>query len=299
MRSSLVALVAVLVALMGGGCGNPNPANAKTQVVATTTVLADLVARVGGPDVVVSSLVPRGGEVHTFDPSPGDLARVTEARLVVVNGLGLDDWAVALADDADVPHDRVVALAPDLAGVEYLGDDGPSRNPNPHLWLDVRFAMRYVERIAERLAQGDPAHATAYRERAASYREELAALDDWARVQLEAIPADRRSIVSFHDALPYFARAYGLTISGVVVDAPGQDPSAGEIADLVARIRAAGVRAIVSEVQFAPDLAQTIAAETGATVIADLYTDSLGDPPVDSYEGLIRYDVGRLVDALR
>jgi ABC-type Zn uptake system ZnuABC Zn-binding protein ZnuA len=98
--------------------------------------------------------------------------------------------------------------------------------------------------------------------------------------------------------LPYFARAYGLTIAGVVVEAPGQDPSAGEIADLVARIRVAGVHAIVSEVQFAPDLARTIAEETGATVIADLYTDSLGDPPVDSYEELIRYDVGRLVDAL-
>ena len=118
------------------------------------------------------------------------------------------------------------------------------------------------------------------------------------RVSVATLPPDRRAIVSFHDALPYFARAFRFRLAGVIVSAPGQDPSAGEVAKLINAIKASSVKVIVSEVQFSDKLARTIAAETGATVVSDLYTDTLGDPPVDTYEGLIRYDVDRLVTAL-
>jgi manganese/iron transport system substrate-binding protein len=318
MRSSLVTFATVLAVASGSACTTP-PAAAGLPVVTTTTVLADLVANVGGSDVAVSSLVPPGGDPHTFDPSPGDVARISEARLVFVNGLGLDEWTIELAEDADVPSDRVIELAEDLPGVEYIegeahddahedepaGSDDASHDQhtgeavNPHLWLDVSYAAAYVARIAEHLSAADPAHAPGYRDRAAAYRDRLFALDAWAREQLGALSPESRRIVSFHDALPYFARAYGLEVVGVVVEAPGQDPSAGEIADLVDAIRSSGVRAIVSEAQFSPDLAETVAAETGAQVVADLYTDSLGEPPVDTFEGLIRYDVEALVGALR
>jgi ABC-type Zn uptake system ZnuABC Zn-binding protein ZnuA len=269
-------------------------------VVATTTVIADLVARVAGDDAEVTSLVPKGGEAHTFDPSPGDVARVSDAGLVFANGLGLDDWAVDLARDADVPANRIVQLGVDLPDVAYIDDgSGDGGVPNPHLWLDVSYAARYVDRIAERLAVADPSRAATFRARAGVARADLEALDRWVREQLATIPAADRSIVAFHDALPYFARAYDLDVVGVIVEAPGQDPSAGEIAGLIEAIRGSGVRVIVSEAQFPSDLVATIAAETGATVIADLYTDSLGDPPIDSYDGLIRHDVERLVDGLR
>jgi ABC-type Zn uptake system ZnuABC Zn-binding protein ZnuA len=312
MRSSIAVVLALTVALAATTACTTEaaPTSEAMPVVATTTVIADLVANVGGTEVSVTSLVPPGGEVHTFDPSPGDVARVSEARLVFVNGLGLDEWAVDLTADADVASDRLIELAEEVPGVEYLegethegdaheGDAHAGEATNPHLWLDVAYAAAYVDRIAEHLAAADPAHASAYRDRARAYRDRLIALDGWAREQLAGLPEGARRIVSFHDALPYFARAYGLEIVGVVVDAPGQDPSAGEIADLVAAIRSSGVRAIVSEAQFPPDLAQTIADETGADVVADLYTDSLGDSPVDTFEGMIRYDVERLVAALR
>ncbi len=134
---------------------------------------------------------------------------------------------------------------------------------------------------------------------AKAYADRLTALDEWAREQIEAIPADRRTVVSFHDALPYFAKAYGLDIVGTVIDAPGQDPSAGEIADLIDAIRASGATALFGEAQFNPQLAQTIAEEAGIAVVTDLYTDSLGGPPADTYEGMIRWDVERVVGALQ
>ena len=131
-----------------------------------------------------------------------------------------------------------------------------------------------------------------------TYSERLAGLDAELRQRFGALrPADRR-IVSFHDAFPYFARAYGLEIVGVVVDAPGQDPSASQVARLIDAIRTSGAQAILAEVQFNDRLARQIAAETGATVISGLYTDSLGDPPLDTYEAIIRHDADLILDAL-
>ncbi len=294
-------IIAALAAVLAAGCtagssSAPGPSPA-LSVVATTTVFADLVARVGGERVAVSSLVPKGGEVHTFDPTPSQATRVAEADLVVMNGLGLDDWLTRLVTDSGA-RATIVVLGEDLPGVEYVrGEDG--QEANPHLWLDVSYARRYVERIREALKAADPSGASVYDANAAAYEATLGQLDGWAKSTMEAIPADARRIIAFHDALPYFARAYGLEIVGVVVPAPGQDPSAGYIAQLVEEIRRTKVRAILSEVQFSPALAQTIASETGAALVRDFYDDTLGDPPVDSYEGLIRWDVEHAAAALR
>ena len=281
-----------------GGSRGATPAPDAIDVVATTTVLADLVHQVGGTRVNVSSLVPPGGEVHTFDPTPADIARVADADLVITNGLGLDDWVEDLARDSG-SQASIVALGEDLEGATYLEGDGGGGTANPHLWMDVRNAIRYVERIGEQLAAVDAAHASAYEAGAASSVERLTALDDLARAKIGAIPAEHRKIVSFHDALPYFAEAYGLEIVGTVIDAPGQDPSAGEIADLIDAIRASGATALFGEAQFNPQLAQTIAEEAGIAVVTDLYTDSLGGPPADTYEGMIRWDIDRVVGALQ
>lgn len=276
------------------------------RVVATTTVLADLVRQVGGADVVVTSLVPNGGEVHTFDPTPSDVQRIVEADLVVMNGLGLDEWLGDLVADAGTDA-RVVELAEGLDGVEYLeaaghgAEDGThaGEDLNPHLWLNVGYARRYAERIGATLGELDPEHAPGYDTATTRFDERLATLDDDVRTAIASVPQDRRRVVVFHEAFPYFAAAYGLEIVGTVVDAPGQDPSAGQIADLVAAIREARVAAIFSEVQFNDDLVRTLADETGVAVVSDLYTDTLGDPPVDTYEGMIRWDLDRIVAALR
>lgn len=302
-RALAVAFAAFGLMLAVVGCASPAASDAPSalRVVTTTTVFADMVRQVGGARVSVDSLVPRGGEVHTFDPKPSDIRRVTEARLVVLNGLGLDGWVRTLVEDAGTDAD-IVALGEGLDEVRLLpgGPGGPAdATVNPHLWLDVGIGSRYAARIADALAAADPAGADAYARGAAAYRARLADLDAYARQTLGAIPAANRVVVSFHDAFPYFAAAYGLTVDGTIVTAPGQDPSAGEIARLITAVRARGVRAIFAEAQFSEDIVRTIADETGASVVSDLYTDSVGDAPVDTYEAMMRWNVDRVAAALR
>jgi ABC-type Zn uptake system ZnuABC Zn-binding protein ZnuA len=164
--------------------------------------------------------------------------------------------------------------------------------------MAVPYAEGYVGEIEEALVGVDPANAGAYHQGANAYRARLDALDQQIRGRIGAIPAADRRLVTFHDAFPYFAREYGLEIVGVAVEAPGQDPSAAEIAALIEAIKGAHVKAIFSEEQFPTQLVDQLAASTGAKVVAQLYDDSLGDPPVTSYEALMTWDVDQLVGAL-
>jgi ABC-type Zn uptake system ZnuABC Zn-binding protein ZnuA len=292
MFTTVVVAAAVLAACGAVGGGRPP---ARLRIVTTTTVIADLVGQVAGDGASVASLVPKGGEVHTFDPSPGDVAAVAEADVVFANGLGLDDWVDGLILESGT-RAPVHALAEGLDDAGYLEGDGAV--PNPHLWLDVLHARTFVARIATGLGESDADDVAGYEERAAAYDARLVALDSDIRERFAAIPPADRRVVSFHEAFPYFAASYGLEIVGVVVDAPGQDPSAGEIARLVEAIRASGARAVLAEAQFSADLADAVASEAGIVVVRDLYTDSLGDPPVDTYEGLMRWDADRILAAL-
>jgi manganese/iron transport system substrate-binding protein len=299
--ASLLGLVLVLVTLIGacGGGGQPSaPAHGDAlHVVATTTMFADMVTQVGGEHVTVTSLVPKGGEVHTFDPTPADVRRLTDADLVVRNGLGLDDWLAALVADAGSAA-PVVALAEDLEGVEYLAGAEADEPVNPHLWLDPVLAARYAERIAEALSAADPDNAPRYEAGREAFAEELAELDREIAAAFEAIPEADRNVIAFHDAFPYFAARYGLAIDGTIVSAPGQDPSAGDLADLIRVVEAQGVKAILAEAQFNDDLAQTIAQETGATVVSGLLTESTGDATNDSYAEAMRWNARQVAAAL-
>ncbi len=301
-RAPLVAAL-VLAALVATACGGaastpaPSGGGEALRVVTTTTILADLVRQVGGDRVTVESLVPKGGEVHTFDPTPSDVRNVAEADLVFVNGLDLDDWLAELVSNAgtDAP---VVRLAEDLDGVTYLTGTEGDEAVNPHLWLNVAYAAKYAERIRDALVGADPDRAADYRAGAAAYAKVLADLDAKARTTLGAIPAANRTVISFHDAFPYFAAAYGLTVDGTIVDAPGQDPSAAQVADLVKVIKEKGIKAIFAEAQFSEDLVRTIADETGATVVSDLYTDSVGDVPQDTYAAMMSWNIEQVARAL-
>jgi ABC-type Zn uptake system ZnuABC Zn-binding protein ZnuA len=144
----------------------------------------------------------------------------------------------------------------------------------------------------------DPELADGVGTRGKAYLARLADLDATTRARIGEIPEADRVIVSFHEAFPYFAAAYGLTVVGTIVDAPGQDPSAGEIATLVEAIRASGAKAVFGEVQFSPDLAEIVAEEADVAVETQLYSDSLGDAPIDTYEGMMRWNVDRVVAAL-
>jgi ABC-type Zn uptake system ZnuABC Zn-binding protein ZnuA len=292
--ATVILLVGCAAASGPTAAGSQGGTTQPIDVVATTTVFADLVHQVGGDLVTVTSLVPKGGEVHTFEPRPSDLTALERAKVVFMNGVGLDDWMTRMLQQTATSA-PVVRLGDNLPGVKYIvGDEGP----NPHLWMNVAYARMYVGRIADALSAAAPASASSFAANAKAYDARLATLDGWVRDRIATIPQPQRRLVSFHDAFPYYAEAYGLTIVGVVVPAPGQDPSAGEIAQLVQAIREAHVKAVFSEVQFSPQLAQAVAKEAGAIVVSDLYDDTVGDPPVDTYEGIIRWDTDKVVAAL-
>ena len=296
----LAAVVVLALSLLVAGCGasaSPSLAPGTVRVVTTTTILADLVRQVGGTHVSVTSLVPRGGDVHTFDPRPSSLRAVAGADLVIRNGLGLDDWLAALVRNTGTTA-TVLAVAENLPGVTYLTGTGAEGTVNPHVWLNPMYAAAMVDRIAAVLAGIDPADGAAFTAGAAAYRAVLVALDADARARLAAIPAADRTVIAFHDAFPYFAAAFGLVIDGTIVASPGQDPSAGTMARLVDVVRADHVRAIFSEAQFNDELARTIAAETGVKVVSDLLDDTVGDAPLDSYAAIMRWDVDRVLEAL-
>jgi len=156
-----------------------------------------------------------------------------------------------------------------------------------------------VDRIVAELRRVDPAGADAYAAAGSAYDARLASLDADIRAAFAAIPPVSRRVVSYHEAFPYYAAAYGLEIVDVIVPSPGQDPSAAQVARLIEAIRSSGVRAILAEAQFNPALAERISTETGVPVVRNLHSDSLGDPPADTYEGLMRWNTAQIVAALR
>jgi ABC-type Zn uptake system ZnuABC Zn-binding protein ZnuA len=291
----------VAIAAIAAGCVSGTGAGAsdgKLQVVTTTTVLADIVANVGGDLVSATSLVPKNADVHTFEPKPSDVRTVASAKLLVMNGLGLDDWLTKMIGNAAAEGTPLLRLGVDLPGVQLLPGE-TAATENPHLWMDVKYGELYVDRILAALKSADPAHGSTFDAGATAYKAQLETLDTWVHAQIQTIPGANRSLVTFHDAFPYYAREYGITIVGVAVGSPGQDPSAGYTAQLITTIEAAGVKAIFSEAQFPAKLVDQLASEAGCKVVANLYDDALGDPPITSYEEVIRWDTNQLVTALR
>jgi ABC-type Zn uptake system ZnuABC Zn-binding protein ZnuA len=289
---TLVALLAV-VAACGGTTGSPAASNSSYRVVATTSVFADLARLALGNTVQIDSIVPAGIDVHTFEPAPSDAAKIAAADLILMNGLGLDDWVGSLIEAAQQSDTNVVRLGEDLDKVgtwSYLAspDGDPEHAYDPHVWLDPAGAELYVKRIAERVSQEQPELASAITATSANGIDQIRTLDVEVSAMFAAIPAENRKIVTFHDAFGYYARAYDITIVGVAIASPGQDPSAREIAALIDAIRASGVTTVFSEVQFPSKVLTSIAAETGATVLADLYSDALGKAPGDTYLGAMR-----------
>ena len=288
----LVAL-AIVVGACSGGPG-PSPSDDAIQVVATTTVLADMVANVGGDRITVRSIIPPGVGPEDYEPKPDDARTLDGADLIVSNGVGLDDFLDGLVEANGSEAPRLV-----------LGDGAPAITvdgaPNPHFWLDPTIvADRFVPAIEAKLAEIHPAGAAAYAAAGAAYVAEIRAMDSELTAEVETIPAASRKLVTFHDAFPYFARHYGFELVGVILGSPGQEPSAGELADLVDRVKAAGVHAVFSEAQFSPALAETLAGEAGITkVITTLYNDALGPAPADSYLGMMRWNMAQIVEGLR
>lgn len=270
------------------------PVGGALKVVTTTTVFADIVKNVGGDRVSVTSIIPAGVGPEDYEPKPDDARKLADAQLVVSNGVGLDNWL-----------DRLITSAGEAPPQLVLGDGIPTLTvdgeENPHFWLDPTLVKQYyLPALVERLTELDPDGQASYEANLEAYGAQLDTLDAELKEKLAQIPEANRKLVTFHDAFPYFARHYGFDLIGVILANVGQEPNASELAALVEKVRAAGVKAVFSEAQFSAQLSQTLADEAGITmVVTTLYNDALGPPPADTYLGLMRWDVDQIVDALK
>ncbi len=314
----LVALVASLV--------SPTVAQSdRLRIVATNSILGDLVTNVAGDTADVVVLVPTGGDPHTYEPTPADAESIADADIVFENGLGLEVWLddvfeasgsdgerVVVTDGvtpmrvADEPENNGGDVAATPAGGALAAPAGEAEDGelDPHVWFDVANAESMVTAIETALAAADPANAAAYQANAAAYQTQLDELDAFVVAQVDTLTPEQRRLVTSHDTFGYFAARYGFEIVGTAlgsITTEAADPSASEIAALVDAIDASGVAAIFPENTSNPDLLDQIASEADVEVGPELYTDALGDPGSDggTYIDMITYDVTGIVIALK
>ena len=265
------------------------------QVVTTTTVFADIVRNVGGSRTNVRSIVPPGVGPEDYEPKPADAKALADAQLIVSNGVGLDDFLDRLLSSTGSGSAKRLVLGEGLPTIDVDGV------PNPHFWLDPTIVKTgYLPKIVEALSEASPRDHATFAANAAAYAKQLDQLDAELKAQVQTIPPENRKLVTFHDAFPYFASHFGFELVGVVLPNVGQEPTASDLAALVEKVKAANVRAVFSEAQFNPKLAQTLADEAGISrVVTTLYNDTLGPAPADTYLGMMRWNMQQIVDALR
>jgi len=288
-RTRIIGGVLAALLLVGIRAGPPRAAE-PIFVAASITPLADFARQVGGDRVEVITLVPPGASPHTYELKPSQVRQVAEARLLVLNGAGLEYWAEKLIKAADNPRLEVVDTS---QGIPLL--DAGARGANPHIWLDPRQAMLQVKQIRRALVRADPQHAATYETNATRFLAELARLD-W-EISAEVAAWGTRQFIAFHPAWVYFARRYGLEQVAVIEGSPGREPSPAELVRLVETARRVGARAIFAEPQFSPKSAQVIAQESGARI---LFLDPLGSSLKHSdYLALMRHNVAQMALGLR
>jgi zinc/manganese transport system substrate-binding protein len=304
-RLVFLAIAIVLAALAPARAQSHDGAGSdhRIEVVASFSILGDFAKEVAGPRADVTTLVGPNGDVHVFTPTPADVRKVAAAKLVIVNGLGLEGWLPRLVQAsgghaAVVVASRGVALRGANAGEMHARhDDGPA---DPHAWQSVANAKIYVTNIRDGLIMADPAGEPVYRANAAAYLSKLDALEREVRDAVKRIPPERRKVISTHNAFGYFEAAYGIAFiapQGVSTDS---EPSARDIAMTVTQIRNAKIPAIFLENLSDERLIRRIAAESGARVGGTLYSDSLSDEKGDAptYIAMVRHNIKALTSAL-
>lgn len=294
----LKRLAALLIVSALAACGNASTSSASATatasgpipVVTTISTFNSLVQGVGGDLVHVQSIVPVGASPEDYEPTPQDAVTLSQAKILVENGAGLESWLAPTLKSVASSGLRVV-----------VGADGlPVKNDNPHLWMDPENAKVYVTKIRDALIAVDPPHAAQYRANARSYQAKLEALNAWIGHQIQTIPPEQRYMIVFHNAWQYYNDRYGLTTLGFIEANPGQDPNPQQVAHLVDLARSHHVRAIFSEPEYSKKLAQQIASGAGVHVVTDLYDDSIGtNPRVGDYISMLTYDTNVIVGALK
>ena len=298
---------AVLAATAACGCdgGAPATTDGRPTVVATTTIVADLVRQVAGDRADVVSLMGAGVDPHLYKASAGDVRRMSGADAIVYNGLHLEGKMSELLDKVNARGGRTLAVASCLPDDDLITAGGFSGIHDPHIWFDVDLWSRTVPCVVELLAEVDPANAGAYRRTGAEYTVELGALHAWVRDRVATVPERQRVLVTAHDAFGYFGRAYGFEVRGLLGVSTASEAGTGDVQDLADFIVDRAIPAVFVETSVPPRYVQALREAVlarGAEVAlgGSLYSDALGDPSGEAatFVGTVHANVRTIVTAL-
>ncbi len=310
--SALTLILAFALALTLSACGAtstpsaaPPAASGTPRVLAVETFLADIAQNVAGDRLVVEALIPIGVDPHAFEPTPTDIRKAAESQVLIANGAGFESFLQKLLENAGGER-LIIESATGLTSRQpqdgELLDADHSGN-DPHFWLDPIQVIKYTENIRDGLSQIDPAGKDVYAKNAEVYIGKLRDLDAWITGQVEQVPEARRLLVTNHESFGYFADRYGFRVVGTVIPSvsTGASPSAQQLARLVDRLKATHAPAIFLETGANAQVADQLAAETGITVVTDLYTHSVTEPDgvAPTYIEMMRQNVQKVVAALK
>ena len=273
------------------------PAGTKLRVVVSTSLVGDVVAQIGGDAIDLYGLLPPGADPHGYQVTPDDLRAISDAHLLFINGLGLEESLESVLEEA---RNKTVPVNAGVAVLE-AGEDAEHTGGNPHTWWSIAAVAQWTHTIEDSLSAVDPAHADMYAANASAYRAELTSLSAELQKLVAQLPVAERKLATDHDTLAYFAQAFGFQIVGLVVPSFSSlaEPSAQHLAQLQDQLRAEKVVALLVGSTVNPRQAEQLAQDLGIRVVP-IFTDSLSaaDGPAATYVDFMRYNVGKIVAAL-
>jgi ABC-type Zn uptake system ZnuABC Zn-binding protein ZnuA len=306
----LMLLGALLAACQSTGqAAQAGGEKAALKVIAAETFLADIAQNVAGDRVTVESLMPIGVDPHGFEPTPTDVAKITDSNVLIINGGGVEEFMAEVLENAGGQRAVIEASAGLTQREPREGEhaeehaDAHEHEGDPHFWLDPQKVIKYVENIRDGLSAADPAGTATYQANAAAYIAQLKELDRWIADRVAEVPEANRLLVTNHESFGYFADRYGFQIIGTVVPSvsSGSSPSAQQLAELIDHIKATGAKAIFLETGANPQLAEQVAQETGSKVVTNLYSHSITEPsgPAPTYIEMMKSNTAAIVTALK
>ncbi len=305
MLKTFLNKVRLLTTMVLLGAAVPVMANEPLPVVASFSILADMVKQVGGPHVQVSSLVGPNSDAHVFDPTPADAKRLAAAKLVVVNGLGFEGWLNRLVKSSGykgpvLTASKGVKTIPMAESDHGHGHSHSHAAPDPHAWQSLLNARQYVENIRVALSAAMPAHSADFQSRATDYLKQIDALEKSTQARIAAVPMERRRVITSHDAFGYFARAYKFTFYPLQGLSTASEPSAADVVRIVNEIKKNKVTAIFAENISDPRVLERVAKDTGAKIGGTLYADALSAPgtQADMYLKMFELNVSTIVSGI-
>jgi ABC-type Zn uptake system ZnuABC Zn-binding protein ZnuA len=305
-HGSIIRLVVFLgVAALLPGLIAPAAEGKRLNILTTVAPLTNIVKNVGGPYIDLHGLIPGGTDSHTFEPAPSDIRYIAEADVIILNGLYLEVPTEKLAVANKKPETRILKLGDQTVGPqEYVFDRSfpkSAGHPNPHLWMNPLYVVRYAELVRDALAERDPTHATAYQGRTQLLTQRLYELDRAIAAAIETVPPKHRKLLTYHDSFAYFAPRYGLAVIGAIEPASFSEPSPREVARVIRQLKQEKLPAVFGSEVFPSKVLDQIAREAGVQFIVTLRDDDLPSAPGSpqhSYIGMMLENVRTMVTAL-